>query len=104
MVVAGLFFMPISLNQVIGHPWDTVSWQAWAGLVYGATGGMVVAMTLWGRSIHRLGPTQTMVYVYVEPVSAVVIAAALLGETLGPIQAVGALICFAGVWLASRKA
>ena len=30
---------------------------------------MVAAMALWGRSIHRLGPKQTMIYIYLEPVS-----------------------------------
>ena len=63
--------------------------------------GMVAAMALWGRSIHRLGPQQTMIYIYLEPVSAVIIAAAMLGEVLHPIQAVGALLTFVGVGLAS---
>jgi probable blue pigment (indigoidine) exporter len=62
---------------------------------------MVVAMSLWGRSLGTLGPRQTMVYAYFEPVSAVIIAAVLLGEALRPIQAVGALLTFAGVWLGS---
>jgi drug/metabolite transporter (DMT)-like permease len=83
------------------YAWRSVSWGAWTGLVYGATVGMVMAMALWGRSIHRLGPKQTMIYVYLEPVSAVVIAAAVLGESLRPIQAVGALLTFVGIALAS---
>jgi probable blue pigment (indigoidine) exporter len=45
-----------------------------------------------------------MVYVYLEPVSAVVIAAILLGESLSATQAAGALLTFAGVWLASESA
>jgi drug/metabolite transporter (DMT)-like permease len=65
---------------------------------------MVMAMALWGRSIHRFGPQQPMIYVYLEPVSAVVIAAALLGEALRPLQAVGALLAFMGVGLASSQA
>jgi drug/metabolite transporter (DMT)-like permease len=65
---------------------------------------MVVAMALWGKAIHRLGPTQTMVYAYlVEPVSAVVLAASVLGESLNPIQAVGAVLTFGGGGLASSR-
>jgi drug/metabolite transporter (DMT)-like permease len=64
---------------------------------------MVMAMALWGRSIHRLGPQQTMLYVYLEPVSAVIIAAVVLEEVLRPIQAVGALLTFVGVALASSQ-
>lgn len=101
MLVAALFFTPLLLVQAGDHTWGSVSWEAWAGLVYGATAGMVVAMALWGRSVHRLGPKQTMVYAYLEPVSAVVLAALLLGEPLVLLQAAGALLAFIGVWLAS---
>jgi drug/metabolite transporter (DMT)-like permease len=44
-----------------------------------------------------------MIYVYLEPVSAVVIAAALLGEALRPLQAVGTLLALIGVGLASSQ-
>jgi drug/metabolite transporter (DMT)-like permease len=101
MAVAALCFTPLSLVEVQGHGWMSVSWEAWAGLIYGATVGMVLAMALWGRAIHRLGPKRTMIYVYLEPVSAVVIAASVLGEAFSPIQAVGALLTFVGVGRAS---
>jgi drug/metabolite transporter (DMT)-like permease len=103
MATALLLFTPMALGGVEAMRWATISWRAWAGLAYGATGGMVVAMALWGRSIHRLGPTRTMVYAYLEPVSAVVIAALLLGEALSLPQVVGALVTFAGIWLASER-
>ncbi len=101
MGIAGVILTPFALAGTTRLAWSTISPAAWSGLVYGATAGMVVAMTLWGRSMHALGPRQTMVYVYLEPVSAVLIAAALLGEALRPEQALGALLTFAGVWLAS---
>jgi drug/metabolite transporter (DMT)-like permease len=103
MVVAALCFTPLSLGEMSGHGWGSVSWAAWAGLLYGATAGMVLAMALWGRAIHRWGPHQTMLYVYLEPVSAVGIAAVVLGEALHPMQAVGALLTFVGVGLASSE-
>jgi drug/metabolite transporter (DMT)-like permease len=104
MGIAMLIFAPLGLSGVLRLPWGGISWEAWAGLVYGATAGMVVAMALWGRSLHRHGQRQTMVYVYLEPVSAVVIAAAVLGESLSAVQAAGAVLTFAGVGLASEAA
>jgi drug/metabolite transporter (DMT)-like permease len=44
-----------------------------------------------------------MLYVYLEPVSAVVIAAVVLGEAIRGSQAVGAFLTFAGVGLASSR-
>jgi drug/metabolite transporter (DMT)-like permease len=103
MVVAACCFTPLALGDVWAHAWRSVSWEAWTGLLYGATVGMVMAMALWGRAIHRFGPQQTMLYVYLEPVSAVAIAAAVLGEPLSLMQAVGALLTFVGVGLASAQ-
>jgi drug/metabolite transporter (DMT)-like permease len=103
MLVAVCGFTPLAFGDVRALAWGSVSWQAWVGLVYGATAGMVLAMTLWGRAIHRFGPQQVMLYMYLEPVSAVVIAAVLLGEALHPTQAFGALLALVGVALASRQ-
>ena len=101
MLVASVLFTPLTLPEMAGHAWASVSWQAWAGFVYSATAGMVVAMSLWGRALHRLGPKQTMLYVYLEPLSALAVAALVLGEAMSLIQAAGAALTFAGVWLAS---
>ncbi len=72
---------------------------AWAGLLYNALLGGVVAMTLWGRAVHDIGPEQTMAYTYVESVAAVLIAAALLGEGLGLLELLGGGVIFVGLWL-----
>jgi drug/metabolite transporter (DMT)-like permease len=104
MVVAALCFTPFAVGEVWQQAWAQVSWTAWAGLIYGATGGMVIAMVLWGKAMQRWGATQTMLYVYLEPVSAVVIAAMVLGEALYLIQAVGAVLTLGGVGLASSRA
>jgi drug/metabolite transporter (DMT)-like permease len=45
-----------------------------------------------------------MIYSYLEPVSAVVIAALVLGESLSVLQAAGGLLTLAGVGLASSEA
>jgi len=104
MLIATAVITPLALPELAALEWRAISWQAWAGLIYGATLGMVVAMTLWGRSVARLGPRETMIYVYVEPVSAVVIAAVLLGESLTVVQALGAALTFSAVWIASTRA
>jgi drug/metabolite transporter (DMT)-like permease len=103
MVLAVLCFTPMALGEVQRQAWGSVSWEAWLGLVYGSTAGMVVAMILWGKAIHRLGWTQAMVYVYLEPVSAVLLAVSVLGEVLSLIQAVGAVLAFVGVGLTSCR-
>ena len=88
--IAALLLSPLALFEAAHHVWwRSVSWEAWGGLIYSAAVGHVVAMSLWGRSMYRLGTRQTMPYTYLEPVSAVVIAAIILGESLSAIQRQG---------------
>ena len=101
MIAAAVVITPLALPQIAALRWASVPWSAWAGLVYGATFGMAVAMALWGAAVRTLGPTRTMIYAYLEPVSAVLIAAVLLGESVASGQVIGAIVVFAGVWLAA---
>jgi drug/metabolite transporter (DMT)-like permease len=102
MGLAALLFTPIALLEVVSQAWNSVSWMAWGGLVYTATAGMVVAMALWGKAVQQFGPRHTMLYVYLEPVAALVIAAVLLGEFFNLVQAGGVLLTLLGVWCASH--
>ncbi len=102
MTGAMLAVTPLASGELTRLSWRSLSWRAWAGVVYGATLGMVVAMSLWARSAAKLGPRETVLYTYVEPASAVVIAAVVLGESFTVIQGVGACLAFAAVWVASR--
>jgi probable blue pigment (indigoidine) exporter len=100
--IAALVLSPFALFEAAHNIWwSSVSREAWGGLLYAAVVGGVVSTALWGRSMVRLGSRQTMVYAYLEPVSAVVLAAVVLGESLTAIQAAGALLTLLGVWLAS---
>ncbi len=99
--MAALALLPLGLSQVGTVAWGEISFGAWMGLMYGATLGLVVATALWVRSVQRYGTQATMNYGYLEPVAAVVIAAALLGELLQPVQGAGAVLALLGVYLAS---
>jgi drug/metabolite transporter (DMT)-like permease len=84
------------LDDVIA---DVPSPLAWSTIVYVALIGSVVGNVLWFRGMQRHGVTKTVVYIYLEPVVAIAIAAAYLGEAIGPIQALGGLLAILGVAL-----
>jgi drug/metabolite transporter (DMT)-like permease len=101
VVFAGIVFLPIAAPELATVDWARVPPAAWAGFLYGATMGLVVATAVWVRSIERWGTQLTLNYGYLEPVAAVIIAALLLGESLDWLQGLGALCALVGVWLAS---
>jgi drug/metabolite transporter (DMT)-like permease len=61
-------------------------------------------VVLWVRSVQVQGAHQAMVYTYPEPIFAVLIAAAVLGESLSAVQGVGAPLTPAGFWYAVASA
>ena len=60
------------------------------------TAALALLAFSWGAA--RLSPTALTVATLVEPLTAVLLAAAFLGERLQPAQWVGALLLMGGIW------
>jgi drug/metabolite transporter (DMT)-like permease len=58
------------------------------------------AVLLVVAALPRIGATRTAIVAMLEPVVAIVVAWAWLGEALDPVQLVGAAITLAGIGLA----
>jgi drug/metabolite transporter (DMT)-like permease len=59
------------------------------------------ALVLWGKLIAQMGAGRALVVTYVNPVVAVVLGMAVLGERPGIGSVVGLLLILAGSWLAT---
>lgn len=57
----------------------------------------LAATYVWVLLLHRIGATRAATFHFLNPVFGVAIAAALLGETLGPLDLTGVLIVTAGI-------
>ena len=60
-----------------------------------------LAYFLWVRGIERLGSARTGVYMYLQPVIAVGLGWAFLGETLGVGTVAGAALVLVGTWMST---
>lgn len=74
----------------------------WVALVGVALIGTVVAVAAFFAALERLGPADTSVISTAEPVVSVGVAAAFLGERLGPVQALGGVLVLAAVVTLAR--
>lgn len=99
---AFLLTLPLGVWSVPGTLASGPSWLAWGGLVYAAVFGLVVGNMLWQRAVQELGGAGTLVYLYLQPVGAMILAALFLGEVLSPVQAIGGALALAGVALVRR--
>lgn len=98
-----LLTFPISIGELRDTAHNLPSGLAWASLGYAAVFGALVGNALWQRSVQSLGPSRTLIYLYVQPVGAMLLAAVLLGERMNVAQAIGGLLALAGVGLVRRE-
>lgn len=75
------------------------SWQGWTALVYLVLIGSALAFTLYMFVLKHLSATVSSLYSYINPVVAVLLGWAWLGEALTPGEVIGMSITIAGVWL-----
>lgn len=76
--------------------------SAWLALVGVALLGGVVAVAAFFAALDRLGPSDTAAVSTVEPVVSVAVAALVLGERLGPVQAAGGVLVLVAVLVLAR--
>lgn len=79
--------------------WATVPFLGWSAILYSGIFSLVVAYLFWYRGIRVLGPTRSAMYSNLQPIFAVLVAWALLGETLTIWQGVGAAGILGGLLL-----
>ncbi|MGE3797124.1 MAG: DMT family transporter [Thermomicrobiales bacterium] len=102
LVAATMLLLPVGAMDIVDaiqHPPPTL---AWASLLYTAL-ALVVGNTLWQRAVQQVGPGRTLVYLYLEPVLALMLVAIFLGERLTVIQAVGGVLAIGGVMLVQKE-
>jgi drug/metabolite transporter (DMT)-like permease len=79
--------------------WQAIAPAAWGAMAYSGIFALVIAYLFWYRGVQVLGPTRTAMYSNLQPVIALGVAWAALGEVPTPWQALGAGTIIAGVVL-----
>ncbi len=83
--------------------WGDVGATSWLALAWLILPGSILAFTAYGYALAHLPVSTVSTYAYVNPVVAVVLGAALLQETFGPREIVGAVLVVASVALTLHK-
>ncbi len=100
MVGGAVPLLIASMPALIGTNWSAIGRGGWLALFYSSVISMGVAYFFWYRGLRVLGPTRTAVYTNLQPIIALLVAWAFLGETPTIFQGAGAATIVAGVFLA----
>jgi drug/metabolite transporter (DMT)-like permease len=87
------------LPAMLRANWGAYPTLGWAAVTYSGVGSLVIAYAFWYRGVRIIGPTRTAMYSNLQPVVAVLVAWALLGEVPTALQGVGAASIMGGLLL-----
>ena len=94
--VVGASFIALLTSQAGGLLAPFQSPAPWPFILLAGITGAGVSSLLFLTAIREIGGTRTGILMLLEPVVGVVLAGILLGEAMGPIQAVGGALVLAG--------
>lgn len=89
----------VSLPSLARTDWPAVSAGAWAAVAYSGLFALALAYLFWYRGVKVLGPTRTGMYANLQPIIALAVAWATLGETPHAPQLAGAACIVSGLVL-----
>jgi drug/metabolite transporter (DMT)-like permease len=92
------FVGPSGINSVL-----SLSGLEFLYLLILGTVGVPVQFGLFAWSLSRLGPSRATMYIALTPLSATVLAVAILNETITSIFIVGLLVVMYAIFVANRK-
>lgn len=94
-----LFFSGPGIAQV-----SQLTHKGWLGVVFLGVFCSGLAYIFWYDALQALPASQVGVFLYIEPLVTVMVAAAVLGEPLLLASLLGGAIILFGVWLVNRSA
>lgn len=94
LVGSAVLFVAAALTEDIAvRP----SWTLLAAFVYTTLVPGLGATWVWFMLVNRIGATRAATFHFLNPVFGVAIAAAILGERIGPLDVVGVVVVTAGI-------
>ena len=100
MLVGGAVLLPPAL--LLEVPEVRWSWQLGAAFLYTIFVPGLAATWVWFLLVRRIGAVRAASFHFLNPFFGVAIAALVLGETVGPIDALGVAVIMAGILAVQR--
>jgi drug/metabolite transporter (DMT)-like permease len=99
MVGGAIPMVLVSLPTLAAVEWRTLGPGAWSAIAYSGVLALVIAYLFWYRGVRVLGPTRSGMYANLQPIVALGVAWAALGEAPHLAQLAGAACIMAGLVL-----
>ncbi len=92
-----LFFTTSGIGEI-----PSITFRGWLAVGFLGIFCSGLAYIAWYDALQALSTAQTGVFLYIEPLIAVVVAFFILGEAITPASLIGGAVILFGVWLVNR--
>jgi drug/metabolite transporter (DMT)-like permease len=99
-----LLLLPVALLTSPSSAFLSLSLSDTGWLFYLALTCTVFGYFAWSYSLERIDASQAAIFIYLVPLSSILLSYTFLGEHLAPYSALGALLIFGGVYYSTRGA
>ncbi|SMO40774.1 DMT family transporter [Melghirimyces algeriensis] len=103
MLTGALVLGIISLPKMGEISWSSLSVGFWTLQIYLALFPSVLANWFYYRGVQSIGASGSAIFMYIVPVSGILLAILLLKESFTVVQIVGSFLMVLGVWFVSQK-
>jgi drug/metabolite transporter (DMT)-like permease len=103
-VVLALGWAPLALVSIpqVSRQHFAFSGSVWIGFAYAVIGPLFLTNILWFTSVDRVGAARASIFNNMQPFFGVLFALLILSESLHPLEIVGGVLIFAGIYLERR--
>ncbi len=100
---ASLTYAPFMINELSSWSFTQLDARGWVGILYGLIFSSAIAYYLYNWGISKIDVQEIGIFTYLDPVTTVIVAFFLLGETPSIYYFFGALLVFAGIFIAENR-
>ncbi len=100
LTAGGLILLPLAL--IMEPALAPLTATNLAGLLWLGLIGAAASSVIWFRGVARIGPGAVSMLVMMSPVTAVALGWVVLGQSLSPLQGIGAASVLGSVWAGQR--
>ena len=104
MLISGPLVYGVAVFTNNSVPFAQIPWQSWAAIAYLVLFGSLLSFVAYLYALQNLSTEQASLYVYINPVVALLVGALLFDEKLTAVIVVGVLITLYGVRLVNKAA
>ena len=101
--LGAIMIIPIGFGQALNVDWLHLAPLGWGCVLYFAWLAGVYGFVVWYRGVRVIGSQKTMLFQYLVPPVALVVAYFVINEAPSLLQALGVIVTLSGVYVASHS-